>query len=154
MTKSGFYQRLEKKLKEDKRFVDEEGNLIKGEVINKAYQIDDKLIELLSSVKEFKDFFFKKVKDLWVFDINKFVDSMEKNLLGSSYTQFSQKIGLTISNKFMKKRGEVSLVWPYKDCVLEGGMTKEDEGRNEIFFNEVLDKDEIDRLEEIGRAHV
>ncbi len=148
MAKTGFYQRLKKKLKEDKRFIDEEGNLIKGEVINKAYQIDDKLIELLSSVKEFKDFFFKKVNDLYVFDINKFVDSMEKNLLGSSYTQFSQKIGLTISNKFMKKREEVALVWPFKDCVLEGGMTKEDQKRNEIFFNEVLDKDEIDRLED------
>jgi adenine-specific DNA-methyltransferase len=32
--------------------------------------------------------------------------------------------------------------------VLEGGMTKEDQKRNEIFFNEVLAKDEIDRLED------
>ncbi|MCC7574920.1 DNA methylase [Candidatus Woesearchaeota archaeon] len=148
MTKNGFYQRLEKKLREDKRFIDEGDNLIKGEVINKAYQLDEKLIELLSSEKEFIDFFFKKIKDLYVFDINKFVDSMEKNLLGSSYTQFSQKIGLTISNKFMKIREEVALVWPFKDCILEGGMTKEEEDRNEIFFNEILDKDEIDRLED------
>jgi adenine-specific DNA-methyltransferase len=38
------------------------------------------------------------------------------------------------------------LVWPYKDCVLEGGQTKEEEKRKEIFFNEVLAQDEIDRL--------
>ncbi len=148
MGKENFYQRLTKKLKEDKRFVDEDGNLNKGEVVNKAYQIDDKLIELLNSEKEFKDFYFKKIQDVYVFDINKFADSLEKNLLGNSYTEFSQKIGLTVSNKFIKRNEDISLIWPYKDCVLEGGMTKEEEERNEIFFNEILDKDEIDRLED------
>ena len=41
---------------------------------------------------------------------------------------------------------ETVLVWPYKDCVLEGGMTKEDQKRNEIFWNEILAPDEISRL--------
>ena len=40
----------------------------------------------------------------------------------------------------------MSLVWPYKDCVLEGGQTKEEEKRKELFFNEILAQDEIDRL--------
>jgi len=40
----------------------------------------------------------------------------------------------------------VSLVWPYKDCILEGGQTKEEEKRKEIFFNEILAQDEINRL--------
>jgi adenine-specific DNA-methyltransferase len=53
---------------------------------------------------------------------------------------------LTIDGKFLRERGEVSLVWPYKDCVLEGGQTKEEEKRKEIFFNEILAQDEIDRL--------
>lgn len=38
------------------------------------------------------------------------------------------------------------MVWPFKDCVLEGGMTKDDEKRKEIFFNEILAQDEIDKL--------
>jgi len=38
------------------------------------------------------------------------------------------------------------LVWPYKDCVLEGGQEKPDEKRNEVFHNEILAPDEIDRL--------
>ena len=38
------------------------------------------------------------------------------------------------------------LAWPYKDCVLEGGQTKEDQKRDEIFWNETLAPDEIDRL--------
>ena len=38
------------------------------------------------------------------------------------------------------------LAWPYKDCILEGGQTKEDQKREEIFWNETLAPDEIDRL--------
>ncbi len=34
----------------------------------------------------------------------------------------------------------------YKDCVLEGGQTKEDQKRSEIFYNETLAPDEVDRL--------
>jgi adenine-specific DNA-methyltransferase len=53
---------------------------------------------------------------------------------------------LTIRDKYLRERGDVALVWPYKDCVLEGGQTKEEEKRHEIFFNEVLAQDEINRL--------
>ena len=37
-------------------------------------------------------------------------------------------------------------MFPYKDCVLEGGQTKEDQKRSEIFYNETLAPDEVDRL--------
>jgi adenine-specific DNA-methyltransferase len=60
--------------------------------------------------------------------------------------KFSNKIGLTVSNKHLKQIDDVVLSFPFKDCVLEGGQTKEDEKRKEIFFNEVLAKDEINRL--------
>jgi adenine-specific DNA-methyltransferase len=53
---------------------------------------------------------------------------------------------LTIGGKYLRERGEVALAWPYRDCVLEGGQTKEEEKRKEIFFNEVLAQDEINRL--------
>jgi adenine-specific DNA-methyltransferase len=42
--------------------------------------------------------------------------------------------------------GRVELVFPYKDCVLEGGQTKEDQRRQEVFYNGSLAKDEVDRL--------
>ena len=66
--------------------------------------------------------------------------------MDNSYTRFKNRIGLTIGGKFLRERGEVALVWPYKDCVLEGGQTREEEKRKEIFFNEVLAQDEINRL--------
>ena len=38
------------------------------------------------------------------------------------------------------------LSWPYKDCILEGGQEDPDEKRKEVFHNEILAPDEIDRL--------
>ena len=78
---------------------------------------------------------------------NTFIEYLsDKHFLADSYTRFRNRIGLNIDNKFLRERGEVALVWPYKDCVLEGGQTREEEKRKEIFFNEVLAHDEINRL--------
>ncbi len=63
-----------------------------------------------------------------------------------SYTAFKNKIGLTKDDEFIKEKKEVVLSWPYKDCVLEGGQTKEDAARDEIFWNQILAPDEISRL--------
>jgi len=142
-----FYKNLEKLLKKDSRFLDQEGDLLKNQIIDSAYKADEKLIELLISQKEFKNKFFSKIKDVLVFNINDFVSYIsDKNFLSNSYTKYKNKIGLNIDDKFLNQRKEVALVWPFKDCVLEGGMTKEDEKRKEIFFNEILAQDEIDKL--------
>ena len=102
---------------------------------------------LLLDDYEIKTRFFDEIKGHWVFNINAFVEYVgDKNFLANSYTRFRNRIGLTIDDKSLRERGEVSLVWPYKDCVLEGGQTKEEEKRSEIFFNEALAQDEIDCL--------
>jgi adenine-specific DNA-methyltransferase len=138
---------LIKLLKKDSRFIDEDGELVKSAVIDNAYKIDRQLVKLLLSDKQIKDKFFDEIENHWIFNINTFINFIsDKNFLDNSYTRFRNKIGLTIDGKFLKERGEVCLVWPYKDCVLEGGQTKEEEKRKEIFFNEVLAQDEIDRL--------
>jgi len=142
-----FYSKLENLLKKDSRFVDQDGDLLKSNIIDSAYKADKKLVELLLSKKEFKSKFFSKIKDVLVFNINDFVFYIsDKNFLADSYTKYRNKIGLNIDGKFLNERKEVALVWPFKDCVLEGGMTKEDEKRKEIFFNEILAQDEIDKL--------
>jgi len=126
---------------------EESGELIRSEIVNEALKIDKKLIEALLSENDIKEKFFTEIKKHWVFEINKFIGFIQdKNFLSDSYTKFKNKIGLNIDGKFLNERKEVSLVWPFKDCVLEGGMTKEDQKRNEIFFNEILAQDEIDRL--------
>ncbi len=146
MAKS-FNEKLTELLKTDSRFVDDEGELVKAAVIDRAWKIDRELVRLLLSKPKIKGKFFDEIEGHWIFNINTFIDYIsDKNFLANSYTRFRNKIGLNIDGKFMRERGEVSLVWPYKDCVLEGGQTKEEEKRKEIFFNEILAQDEIDRL--------
>jgi len=142
-----FNTKLINLLKTDHNFVDDEGELLIAAVQDRAWKIDHDLVKLLLSDKEIKAKFFDEIEKHWVFNINTFLEYIsQKNFLDNSYTRFRNRIGLTIGGKYLRERGEVALVWAYKDTVLEGGQTKEEEKRKEIFFNEVLAQDEINRL--------
>ncbi len=141
------YQTLEKQIKKEPNFVSDNGEIKKWVVLNKAQNFDEELIGLLLEDSDLKEKFFIQVKDIWVFKQNLFIQFLEqKNYLNDSYTQFKNKVGLTIDGKHLKQRNEVSLVWPFKDCILEGGQSREEDKREEIFFNEVLAQDEITEL--------
>ncbi len=142
-----FNEKLIELLKTDARFIDEEGELVKVAVTDRAWKIDQDLVRLLLGDEDIKAKFFDEIKGHWIFDINTFIEYVsDKNFLANAYTRFRNRIGLNIDDKFLQERGEVSLVWPYKDCVLEGGQTNDEEKRKEIFFNEILAQDEVDRL--------
>jgi adenine-specific DNA-methyltransferase len=142
-----FNAKLTAVLKKDRRFVDEDGELVLAAVQDHAWRIDHGLVKLLLADKEIKAKFFDEIEGHWVFNLNTFIEFVsQKNFLDNSYTRFRNRIGLTVGGKYLRERGDVALVWPYKDCVLEGGQTKEEEKRKEIFFNEVLAEDEITRL--------
>lgn len=142
-----FNTRLTELLKTDPRFVDDDGELVLAAVQDCAWKMDRGLVKLLLSDADIKAKFFEEIEGHWIFDMNTFLDYIsQKNFLDNSYTRFRNRIALTIGGKYLRERGEVALVWPYKDCVLEGGQTQEEEKRKEIFFNEVLAQDEINRL--------
>lgn len=140
--------KIDKILKTDERFWDKERNvLLRNTISDSAENFEEKLLEKLLSDQDIKEHFFRKVGKIMVFDKEKFLAYINnKDFLENSYTKFTQNIGLTDEGQFLKSSGRVILHWPYKDCVLEGGQTKEDDKRNEIFFNEILEKDEIDVL--------
>lgn len=141
------YETLEKTLKKEPNFVTDNGEIKKWVIISKAQNHDIELISLLLDDDELKEKFFIKVKDVLVFNQALFVQFMEqKNYLNDSYTAYKNKVGLTIDGKYLKQRNEVALVWPFKDCVLEGGQSREEDKREEIFFNETLAQDEITQL--------
>ncbi len=141
------YQTLEQQLKKEPNFVTDNGELKKWVVLNKAQNFDEELIGLLLDNAELKNKFFIKVKDILVFNQNLFVQFLEqKNYLNDSYTKYKNKVGLTIDGQYLKQRNEVALVWPFKDCILEGGQSREEDKREEIFFNEILAQDEITQL--------
>ena len=142
-----FNEKLTDLLKTDPRFADNEDELVKAAVIDRAWKVDHDLVRLLLSEKEIKAKFFDEIEGHWIFNFDTFIKYISnESFLPNSYTRFHNKIGLNISDKFLGERGEVSLVWPYKDCVLEGGQTEEKEKRQEVFFNEILAQDEINRL--------
>ncbi len=66
------------------------------------------------------------------------------------HTKYSNKIGLYSNSKgsFIKNDTEVVLDFPFKDTVLEAGMSKEDVGREERFLHLEIDSKDIDTLEE------
>jgi adenine-specific DNA-methyltransferase len=138
---------LKKLLKKDDRLVSD-GELLKNKIIELALKLDKDLIKLLLSDENMKKVFFVDVDGALIFDKDKFIKFVSnKQFLPDSYTAFKNKIGLIDEKgEFISEKKEVVLSWPYKDCVLEGGMTKEDQKRDEIFWNEILAPDQITRL--------
>jgi len=137
-------------LRMDSRFCTEDGHLLKNKVVEAALALDPQLLHYLLADEKLKQQFFSEVDGLLVFDKVKFQRFvMNKQFLPDSYTSFKNKVGLTNEHgEFLSESREVVLSWPYKDCMLEGGQTKEDAKRDEIFWNETLAPDEINRLTE------
>ena len=141
------YETLEKQFKNEPNFVTDNGELKKWVVMSKAQKYDAELIALLLDDKELQARFFIDVKGVLVFNQSLFIQFLEqKNYLNDSYTAYKNKVGLNINGKYLKQRNEVALVWPFKDCILEGGQSREEDKREEIFFNEILAQDEITQL--------
>ena len=150
MNNLSLFHELEQLLRNESAYCSEDGILLKNAIVEAALALRPSLIKLLLSHDGLKRNFFTEIDGVLVFDkikFQKFV--MNKRFLPDSYTSFKNKIGLTTEDgDFISDSREVVLSWPYKDCVLEGGQTKEDAKRNEVFWNEILAPDEINRLTE------
>lgn len=145
-------QIVEKQLKKEPNFVTDNGELKKWVVLSKARNMDEELIELLLKEPTLKETFFRTLtinngETITVFNQYKFTQFLEqKNYLNDSYTLYKNKVGLNIDGKYLSQRNEVALWWPFKDCILEGGQSRDEDKREEIFFNELLAQDEITQL--------
>ncbi|AIN93916.1 site-specific DNA-methyltransferase [Treponema putidum] len=127
---------------------------------------DIKLLSPLLKDTSIKKAFFTPVLDSFVFNTARFKEFLEYSSACNSYSKYlGQKIGLYMGDIPLIDRSEVVLNFPFKDCVLEGGQRKEDgldtyfeyddknqeytektSKRREVFYNEVLARDEIDSL--------
>jgi adenine-specific DNA-methyltransferase len=140
------YTQLLEVLHQDER-LKVDGEIDKNKLMELVLKMDKDLIEHLLNIDAIRNHFFVSVSDNLVFDKIKFVNFINnKEYLPDSYTTFKNNIGLTSNDLYTKENSDVVLAWPYKDCVLEGGQDKEDVKRNEIFYNEILAPDDIDRL--------
>lgn len=144
------FHELETILRMNSKYCMEDGTLIKNKIVEDALSLRPELLKYLLSHEKLKENFFCEVDGMLVFDKVKFQRFvMNKSFLPDSYTAYKNKIGLTDEDgRFISESREVVLSWPYKDCMLEGGQTKEDAKRDEIFWSETLAPDEINRLTE------
>ena len=143
-----FFDTVLEVLKADGRFFTDDGVFLRNAAYEAAMQMDLKLIKELLENAETKKKLFAEVDGVAVFDKIEFGWVINnRQFLPDSYTRYKNKIGL-VNGKgdYIASSRDVELVFPYKDCVLEGGQTKEDQKRAEIFYNETLAPDEVDRL--------
>ncbi len=136
-------------IKTSNDFINNDGKILRNVVKDAADNENNELINLLAADEQLKETFFNKVSEnIYVFEKEKFkkvIDSYE--FMPNSYTKFCERIGLTDrTGAFLSDSNDVVLQFPHKDCYLEGGQTKEDQKYFEVFYNEVLARDEIDRL--------
>lgn len=124
-----------------------------GETLLKSKLIDDlrnyktELMEALLANDAVKHTYSIEVANGSIFKIDEFTSMLRyKNYLDNSYTRFSNEVGLTSEGKYLKYNSDVVLDFPHKDGVLEGGMTKEDRRKDELFYHSVLAREEIDLM--------
>lgn len=124
------------------------GNLLlKNELIEDLRSYEESVIETLLSNKLIKDTYSIQLPSSLVFKIEDFISMLRyKSYWDNSYTKYTNEIGLTSENKYLKYNSDVILDFPHKDSVLEGGMTKEEFGKKEIYYHNIIAKEEIDIL--------
>ena len=123
-----------------------------GNIRNMLYN-DEELKSLIGFLLErsvyhkiFQKIFFSSIGGALIFKKDEFLQFLNLHILSGSYTKFSNKIGLSVNDKLLKTVSEVVLNFPFKDCVLKGAQSKDDDKNKEIFFNEILANNAIDVL--------
>lgn len=139
---------LENILRKDKKYIAENGKILKTKVYEDTMNMDNNLIKLLISNDKIKEIFFTDIEGILIFDKQKFIWFIDsKDFLPDSYTSFKNKIGLIDRNRnYISNNNDVVLAFPFKDCFLEGGQNKEDQKRKEIMYNEIIASEDIRRM--------
>ncbi len=130
----------------DKYFVGEELN--RSKLTDDLRNYDEALLSKLFEVDFIMQHFVKEVAGQKLFQIEQLEEAILYNdYWDTSYTKYENRIGLASNGKFLEDSQDVVLDFPFKDGILTASMTKEDneDGYDDTFLNEVIEKDEIDR---------
>lgn len=132
-----------------------DGKYFVGEELNRSKLTDDlrnydeALLSKLFEVEFIKQHFIKEVAGQKLFQVEQLEEAILYNdYWDTSYTKYENRVGLASKGKFLQDNEDVVLDFPFKDGVLTASMTKEDNENSyeDAFLNEVIEKDEIDRL--------
>lgn len=112
-------------------------------------QYDEKLLKKLLSIDFIREHYLVELAGEKIFKVELLEEAvLYSDYWDTSYTKYENSVGLTSGGKFLADNEDVVLDFPFKDGVLTAAMTKEDneDGYDDAFLNEVIEKDEIDRL--------
>ena len=125
-----------------------DGDSLKRSVVIDAIQKKEiDIIKALINSDYLKSIYAIELDGILVFDFDKLISLLKyKEYWADSFTKYRNKVGLTSESKYLNYSSDVVLDFPFKDCVLEAGMTQEDQGKDEVYYNEVIARDEVDRL--------
>ncbi|WQW35047.1 site-specific DNA-methyltransferase [Helicobacter pylori] len=125
----------------------------KERLVTLIIEHDEKLLTFMlehENANDYKNAFFKMIANSLVFNEKALSECLEKYLeikeLDRSFTRFKNKIGLYSQGGFLKSSGSVVLYFPFKDNVLLGNAKDNNTKSNELFYHEILHKNEIDVL--------
>ena len=105
------------------------------------------LIKALVANEKVRSVYGTDIDGIFIFDFDKLCGLLKyKEYWANSFTKYRNKVGLTSNGKYLDYSSDVALDFPFKDCMLEGGMKKEEKEKDEIYYNEVIAHDEIDQL--------
>ncbi|GAA8360598.1 hypothetical protein HpDR37_23880 [Helicobacter pylori] len=110
---------------------------------------DEKLLIFMlehENANDYKNAFFKIIANTLVFNEKALLECLEIKELEKSFTRFKNKIGLYSQGGLIKSSGLVVLNFPFKDNVLLGNAKDNNTKSNELFYHEILHKNEIDTL--------
>ncbi|EMJ44003.1 site-specific DNA-methyltransferase [Helicobacter pylori] len=110
---------------------------------------DEKLLIFMlehENANDYKKHFFKTIANSLVFNEKALLECLEIKELDRSFTRFKNKIGLFSQGGFIKSSGSVVLNFPFKDNVLLGNAKDNSAKSDELFYHEILHKNEIDVL--------
>ena len=146
---SKIFEELKKSLSSfgSKYFIGEDLN--RSKISDDLRNYNEALLEKLFQIDFIKQHFIKEVAGQKLFQIEQLEEAiLYNNYWDTSYTKYENRIGLSSKGKFLEDSQDVVLDFPFKDGVLTASMTKEDneDGYDDAFLNEVIEKDEIDRL--------
>ena len=127
-----------------------EGLLKKDAIIVDLDNYKPELVEKILTNAILNEAFTEDIAGVTILKINDIIQMLEVDEYWSnSYTRYTNKIGLSMNNRYLDEVTDVVLNFPYKDSILKAGMSKEDvskEDATESFLNEIVAREEIDVL--------
>ncbi|MGL2898951.1 DNA methyltransferase [Helicobacter pylori] len=121
----------------------------KERLVTLILQHDEKLLIFMlehENANDYKNAFFKTIANTLVFNQKALLECLEIKELEKSFTRFKNKIGLYSQGGLIKSSELVVLNFPFKDNVLLGNAKDNSTKSNELFYHEILHKNEIDTL--------